>query len=490
MIKTLSNDSTYGWCVFHRSTGSNNLVLNSSEAAGLTFTGDISNVTSSSFNVSSQIDVNFDGRTYVAYIFAHNAGGFGLTGTDNVISCGSFNTATNAVTNVNVGFEPQWVLVKATNKTQNWYVYDMMRGFPVTDTTNNVTPGGVSLSPNSTAIENFPEFASLTNTGFLHWGQGNDTYIYIAIRRGPMKTPTSGTSVFKPVRRTGNGSTTIISAGFPIDMSFTDTSAGTYLTVDRLRGLRYFRTISTDAEAAGGAAYDTQDGYRVGVGGTFPFNTNGTSYSDHFFRRAPGFFDIVCYNGLGSGSDTANIPHNLGVVPEMVIYKSRNNVSQWVVRGTFGFLILNSDQSALSSTPLPATTTTFEASASVNAQLSQYQSGYTYVAYLFASCPGVSKVGSYTGNGSSQTIDCGFTTGARYVLIKRTDSTGSWTVFDSALGIVGDNEVFGRFNSPGGVDSSATGDHIDPTSTGFIVNQVASSSINVNNATYIFLAIA
>lgn len=487
MIKTLSNDSTYGWCVFHRSTGSNNLVLNSTEAAGLTFTGDISNVTSSSFNVSSQIDVNFDGRTYVAYIFAHDAGGFGLTGSDNVITCGSFTTnGSGNIPSTNLGYEPQWILLKSSTNTQSWVIYDTMRKWSITNS--------AYLLPNSTSAE-VEQGAQLpiTSTGFGPSAGGwltNTTYIYIAIRRGPMKTPTSGTSVFKPVRRTGNGSTTIISAGFPIDMSFTDTSAGTYLTIDRLRGLNYFRTISTDAEAAGGAAYDTQDGYRVGVGGTFPFNTNGTSYSDHFFRRAPGFFDIVCYNGLGSGSDTANIPHNLGVVPEMVIYKSRNNVSQWVVRGTFGFLILNSDQSALSSTPLPATTTTFEASASVNAQLSQYQSGYTYVAYLFASCPGVSKVGSYTGNGSSQTIDCGFTTGARYVLIKRTDSTGSWTVFDSALGIVGDNEVFGRFNSPGGVDSSATGDHIDPTSTGFIVNQVASSSINVNNATYIFLAIA
>ena len=35
---------------------------------------------------------------------------------------------------------------------------------------------------------------------------------------------------------------------------------------------------------------------------------------------------------------------------------------------------------------------------------------------------GISKVGSYTGNGAdNRTIDCGFTSGARFVIIKRTD---------------------------------------------------------------------
>jgi hypothetical protein len=42
-----------------------------------------------------------------------------------------------------------------------------------------------------------------------------------------------------------------------------------------------------------------------------------------------------------------------------------------------------------------------------------------YIAYLFATVAGVSKVGSYTGNGSTQNMDCGFSSGARFVLIKR-----------------------------------------------------------------------
>ena len=57
-------------------------------------------------------------------------------------------------------------------------------------------------------------------------------------------------------------------------------------------------------------------------------------------------------------------------------------------------------------------------------------SGDTYIACLFATLDGISKVGSYTGNGSSQTINCGFSNGAKFVLIKQTNvSSGAhWFV--------------------------------------------------------------
>jgi hypothetical protein len=115
-------------------------------------------------------------------------------------------------------------------------------------------------------------------------------------------------------------------------------------------------------------------------------------------------------------------------------------------------------------------------------------SGTTYVAYLFATCAGVSKVGTYTGNGSSQTINCGFTGGARFVLIKRTDSTGDWMVSDSARGIVSGNDPYLELNN---TNSEVTGeDWLDTDSTGFVVNEVSGSNANTSSATYIFLAIA
>jgi hypothetical protein len=111
----------------------------------------------------------------------------------------------------------------------------------------------------------------------------------------------------------------------------------------------------------------------------------------------------------------------------------------------------------------------------------------TFIAYLFASLPNVSKCGSYTGNGTSQTIDCGFTSGARFVLIKRTDSTSDWFMLDSARGIVAGNDPLLALNGNG---AESTGyDIIDPDNSGFIINQTAWNT-NVSSASYIFYAIA
>ena len=97
-------------------------------------------------------------------------------------------------------------------------------------------------------------------------------------------------------------------------------------------------------------------------------------------------------------------------------------------------------------------------------------------------------MGSYTGNGSSQTIDCGFTSGARFVLIKRTDSTGGWFVFDTERGIVSGNDPRLKLDSTA-AESSAD-DCIDPNSSGFIVNQTSFANVNVSTGSYIFYAIA
>jgi hypothetical protein len=115
-------------------------------------------------------------------------------------------------------------------------------------------------------------------------------------------------------------------------------------------------------------------------------------------------------------------------------------------------------------------------------------SGATYIAYLFATCPGVSKVGTYTGTGTTLQIDCGFTAGARFVLIKRTDSTGDWYVWDSARGIIAGNDPYLLLNSTAAEVTST--DYIDTYSAGFEISSTAPAAINANAGTFIFLAIA
>ena len=112
----------------------------------------------------------------------------------------------------------------------------------------------------------------------------------------------------------------------------------------------------------------------------------------------------------------------------------------------------------------------------------------THIAYLFDTCPGVSKVGGYTGNGTTKTIDCGFTGGARFVLIKRVDSTGNWYIWDTARGIISGNDPYLLLNSSA---AEVTGtDYIDPLASGFEISSTAPAEVNANGGSYIFLAVA
>ena len=116
-------------------------------------------------------------------------------------------------------------------------------------------------------------------------------------------------------------------------------------------------------------------------------------------------------------------------------------------------------------------------------------SGNTYVSYLFATCAGVSKVGSYTGTGTTLQIDCGFTAGARFVLIRRTSTGGGdWYVWDTARGIVSGNDPYLLINSTAAEATST--DYIDTYSAGFEISSTAPAAINGSGGTFIFLAIA
>ena len=486
--------SASNWCVYHRSAGNSNaLLLNTTGASASEPTfWNSTTPTESVFSLGTSPNVNYSGLTYVAYLFAHDAGGFGLTGTDNVISCGSFTTDGSGDATVSLGYEPQWVMLKASSTGGNWEIDDTFRGMPVTGSIRD-------LLPNSTAAEGVGGALRPSATGFYTSGAlgGSSTYIYIAIRRGPMKVPTLGTSVFSPnvVNAPLATKTTV---GFPIDLqifNYLPGDGGNSPVLTRLAGVStnstssgsLLKTSSTAAEssAAGFCLGWDNTGFQMPSGYT---NSNVVFYN---FGRAPSVFDVVCYTGTGSA---LNPNHNLGVTPELKIIKSRSGAVSWIVGGTvigggvnfYMFLETNAiveTTNYWSSGSDSATTFSTRAGNSTS-----NSNGQTYVAYLFATLAGVSKVFSYTGNGSSQTINCGFTGGSRFVMIKRTDSTGNWYVWDSARGIVAGNDPHLSLNSTAA--EVTTDDSVDTDNTGFIVNQVAATNVNVSSATYIGLAIA
>jgi hypothetical protein len=475
VVKRTSASSDW-WC-WHRSisTGDlsgNNLIVLNTTAAQTNIGTVIGTASSTSFQVGGDSSVNASGATYVAYLFAHDAGGFGDSGNDSVVSCGTF-TGDSTVT---LGWEPQWLLFKRTDSTGNWRILDNMRGMPVIASS---TGSQQVLFPNTSGAESTDGVASPTPTGFQAF-LGAGTYIYIAIRRGPMKTPTDATKVFSPYIAAGNTAT-----GFVTDLQFALERAGSAnnaQTYDRLRGGKTLRTSSTGAE------FNFDVGFATNDGTTYSWTSGYLRYS---FRRAPGFFDVVAYTGTGSDQ---TITHNLGVTPELIIVKCRSAVDDWYVysqslpTATQNWVRLSTNASANGAIGQdlwgPPTSTTFK----VDTYLALSTSAGTYIAYLFASCPGVSKVGSYTGTGTTLSIDCGFTAGARFVLIKRTDSTGDWYVWDTARGIISGNDPSLLLNSTAAEVTNT--DYIDPLNAGFQISSTAPAAINANGGSFIFFAVA
>lgn len=109
-----------------------------------------------------------------------------------------------------------------------------------------------------------------------------------------------------------------------------------------------------------------------------------------------------------------------------------------------------------------------------------------YNVWMFATLDGVTKVGSYTGDGNTgRQIDCGFSSGARFILIKAASGAGSWFLWDSVSGIVTGNDPYIELNNTNA--QTTGGDNVDPYSSGFIVNGPGN---NASGIEYIFLAIA
>jgi hypothetical protein len=177
----------------------------------------------------------------------------------------------------------------------------------------------------------------------------------------------------------------------------------------------------------------------------------------------------------------------------MVIIKNRSGAQNWTVglqgiTGTGKYLVLNSTAAVVSDVNYFGSSWT-STNVLVDGNIAPInQSGSNYVMYLFATVAGVSKVGSYTGTGTTLQINCGFTAGARFVLIKRTDSTGDWYVWDSARGIVAGNDPYLLLNSTA---AEVTGtDYVDTYSAGFEISSTAPAAINANGGSFIFFAVA
>ena len=331
----------------------------------------------------------------------------------------------------------------------------------------------------------------------------------MAIRKGPLSKPSSASDVFSVTDMTSSEGTKY-TTGFKSDLFISKQkgSSSDWRVIDRAREMgrgrppisgyandaydvAVLRTNTSNSKFDSGQYWSfdntgfVQDGASVGAG-----------YIGYNWRMAPSYLDVVPYQGNASNRQ---IVHNLGVVPEMVWVKCITDSANWFVYhkdldasnpGT-KYMELNSTAAANTSNevwnggnyPEGHNASTFNIGANNNVN----KAGELFVAYLWATAAGVSKVGSYSGNSGTQTIDCGFSNGAKFVWVKRINGGTEWWVLDTVRGIAVGNDNIIAFNK---ADAEVTnGDFIDPHSSGFTLD-TSNADFNVSGGDYIFYAVA
>ena len=459
--------------------------------------------TTGSTTTSGTITANGDPTASTDSPFDDPAGfAFGDAGDQNVIKCGSHvGNGSSTGPEINLGWEPQWVMVKNTTAGGLWLMADNMRGV----VTGEDDP---YLQANDTNAEyttyNWIEFTStgfkLTNTGVSLNANGHK-YVYLCIRRPDGycgKLPELATDVF--AIDTGNGSSDgpAFDSGFPVDMGLRrlpatgndGTPSTDWATYNRLLGNVFLRANTSAAtQTSTRAKWDFNDGFN---------KIDDSTFQAWMWKRGAGF-DCIAYKGNGSSSNR-QLAHSLNKAPQMIFIKSRSNAQPWAVYhssqgagkyfdgiGTGGISTGNTRFGGVEPT---STHFTLGTSGDVN------YDGYTYIAMLFASTNDIngnpiSKLGGYTGNGSTTgpVITTGFT--PRLILIKRTDTTGHWVLYDSTrgLGATGTDDIVIFLNS---ANAQIAGyDYFDMVGSGASAGFQhirADNSLNASGGNYIYYA--
>ena len=418
---------------------------------------------------------------------------FGEEGDQNVIKCGSLKMDSNGNATVDLGWEPQWILLRKAYEANNWSIYDKMRGILT-------GYGDQLLSANTTSAETQTgtDIISVTSTGFKLSisSHSNDTYIYMAIRSvdGYVGKPAeAGTDVF--AMDTGAGSSTIpnFDSGFPVDFAFSrdiDTVDNWY-TFARPTGpgFLYMQGNGTESDS-NDWAWDSNVGWQKAA-------SWGSDKQSWMFKRGQGF-DVLTWDGSGANRF---MPHSMNKKPEMMIVKSRATSGRnWMTyhKGMNGginpedyYMDLNQNgQNWTESGTLWNDTQPTSTGISLGTSAGVNGSGETYLGLLFASVDGISQCGYYDGSNSEITItfdNGGFS--PRFVIIKRTESSGDWITLDTrrgwgTTGPVNDCTLALNTNT---VQYCSTYDWGSPTSTGMRLGG-GSGYTNTAGGKYIYYA--
>lgn len=509
------------WAVYHDQIGNSNylrLSETSTSASNTTFINS-TDPTSSVFTVGNNSDTNASGGSYVAYLFASEEQAFGANSDEPISKVGIYAGSGGTYKEIDCGFEAQFVIIKRySTSAQRWYVLDTTHGMTASFAADDRWWALDSTLTSQTAdyIRPSPKGFVLQSSASNVNGSGH-SYMFFAVRGNHRKaTATAGTDVFARATRTAGQPQYV--AGFPVDTYIMrnglSVSGNPNKWGSRVLGGE-LKTSGSNSDSCVATAFTNP----IGVGGWWTYdngidNRSSSASTNDFawmFKREPKFHDVISYRG--TGDNTNALAHGLTISPEFIIAKrirgSSSHEGDWVCwhkdlatdsSGTnlSQIILLNSSSSPYSRSSTrswAATSTTFTPRHDTSTdRYSVNASGNEYIAYLFATNPGISKVGTYTGSSTTdQTIDCGFTNGARFVLIKIAhnsdagSTTGNWMVFDDLRGIVSGNDTYISLNT--NTAQSNASDLIDPHSSGFTIPG-GQNTTSRSGYRYIYLAIA
>ena len=276
-------------------------------------------------------------------------------------------------------------------------------------------------------------------------------------------TVNNGSLFMNPKLYTGNGSTqTISGVGFSAGLTWIkgrDAGGESHRWTDIIRGSGYnIKSNGSEIQFAvpNGIQSWNSDGFITGADDAFNKNTknfvawswktgtavsgsttgSGTAKTYTGSVNTTSGFSIIKYTGNGTNGMT--IPHHLGAVPKMIMVKRLDGSGNWnwqvynKFSGATKYLMLNMNSTEATSSSrwydVEPTSSVFTLGNDTDVNVNDA----TFISYNFSEIPGYSKMGIYTGNGST---DGNFIyTGFRpsWIMIKRiTDGAEAWVMFDS-----------------------------------------------------------
>ena len=448
----------------------------------------------------------WNGYDMINYCF-HDAPGYQRIGS--YIGNGSANGPF-----IYTGFEPAWIMIKRTDAAGAWNIFDNKR--------NSANPRNSILQADVSDLEytntNYNTNFYANGFQFLNstadWNASGGNYIFLAIAANPDTSAPSKANSFQTKLYTGTGNSGLQITGLSFKPDFTwikvrNSSSWNHLLIDSVRG------FASDGDAKIVSSNSTEVEFeRASISS---FNSNGFTLGNYGGSNESSSYNYVSWNwkaldhdrnlasinndgesstivsvnneaGFGiakgyvaSNGYTATLGHGFNTKPELIIYKPTSMSAHWYaysehggpLLGSNNVLKLSAQTAATSDSLFNITNKTFVAGATASA--------HSFIAYCWRSISGYSKIGTYTISSASDRVITGLGFTPSWVMVKRTDSTGSWVITDASRLIT--KELYADLNNTENTDSNGVQSF---DSDGFTVG--TGSWLGASGGTYLYMA--